>query len=118
MIFKQISSGGDRNFAYLIASGETGEGALIDPSPDVERVMDIVGEEIEIKYVINTHSHFDHSGGNSYFNGDGQNRTVTFINGVGAAGLEDGKTLLLGGLRLEIILTPGHTPDSICIKVE
>ena len=50
MIFKQIESGGDRNYAYLIASEETMEATLIDPSPDPLRVINIVREErVEIK---------------------------------------------------------------------
>ena len=68
MIFKQIESGGDRNYAYLIASEKTKEGALVDPSPDPFMVIKAIKEEdLEIKYVINTHSHFDHSQGNEEF---------------------------------------------------
>ena len=73
MIFKQIESGGDRNYAYLIASEKTKEGALVDPSPDTLMVIKAVEKEgVEIKYVINTHSHFDHSEGNAYFRKAGQ----------------------------------------------
>ena len=120
MIFKQIESGGDRNYAYLIASEETMEAILIDPSPDPLKVINMVREEkVEIKYIINTHSHFDHSGGNDNFKrthmDDGP---VNFINcGVDTAG-RDGETLGLGELILEFIHTPGHTEDSICIKVK
>lgn len=118
MIFKQIKSGGDRNFAYLIVSEKTSEGALIDPSPDVSRVIKEAGEGIEKKYIINTHSHFDHSGGNDYFTGTGHDKPVTFINAGSNTSLKDGEILTIGDLKLETILTPGHTPDSICIKVE
>lgn len=116
MIFKQIDSGGDRNFAYLIASQKTGNGALVDPSPDVEKVMQSVGSNIRIKYVINSHSHYDHSGGNDFFSGMYEKRPVTLINAVNSVIPEDGDIISREDLKLEIIRTPGHTPDSVCIK--
>jgi hydroxyacylglutathione hydrolase len=116
MIFKQINSGGDRNFAYLIASEKTSDGVLVDPSPDVEKVMQSVGDNIRIKYVINSHSHYDHAGGNDFFSGGYEKRPVTFINAGNAVIPEDGDIISPEDLVLEITRTPGHTPDSICIK--
>jgi len=119
MIFKQIESGGDRNYAYLIASEKTLECALVDPSPDPLNVIKVVREEgLEIKYVINTHSHFDHSGGNDKFSGVGRKKPVTFINCGKDSAISEGETVDLGELDLEFIHTPGHTADSICIKVK
>ncbi len=119
MIFKQIESGGDRNYAYLIASEETMEAALVDPSPDPEKVINMVKEErVEIKYIINTHSHYDHSSGNDKFGGAGKGKSITFINCGGDTAINDGENLEIGELILEFIHTPGHTEDSICIKVE
>ena len=119
MIFKQIESGGDRNYAYLISSEKTKEGVLIDPSPDPAKVMKAIEEEgVEIKYIINTHSHYDHSGGNDKFNKTEKGRSINFINCGDAAVVKDGETLELGGLIFEFILTPGHTEDSICIKIK
>lgn len=119
MFFKQIESGGDRNYAYLIACKETKEGALVDPSPDPLKVIKVVNkEEVEIKYIINTHSHFDHSGGNDYFRRIEMGKPVTFINCGEDTKITDGLVLNLGKLILEFIHTPGHTADSICIKVK
>jgi len=119
MIFRQIESGGDRNYAYLIASSETKEGTLADPSPDPLKVMKAVKEEgVEIKYIINTHSHSDHSGGNDYFSKAHNNGPATFINCGWNTEVKDGEVLNLGELCLEFIHTPGHTADSICIRVE
>lgn len=119
MIFKQIESGGDRNYAYLIASEETMEAAIVDPSPDPQKVINMVKEEVvEIKYIINTHSHYDHSAGNDKFGGTKKGRSIIFINCGSDTVIKDGETLELGELILEFIRTPGHTEDSICIKVE
>jgi glyoxylase-like metal-dependent hydrolase (beta-lactamase superfamily II) len=119
MIFKQIESGGDRNYAYLIASEETMEAALVDPSPDPLKVINMVKKEgVEIKYIVNTHSHYDHSAGNDKFGGTEKGKSIIFINCGGDTVIKDGETLELGELILEFIHTPGHTEDSICIKVE
>ena len=119
MIFKQIESGGDRNYAYLAACEKTKEGIIIDPSPDPSPVIKAINEAgVEIKYVINTHSHYDHSQGNDKFLLSGRGRQVTFINCGSVSSAEDGRIFSFGELSLEIIPTPGHTPDSICIKIE
>lgn len=124
MIFKQIESGGDRNYAYLIACQKTRECALVDPSPDPSVVIKAAEEEgaekegLEIKYVINTHFHYDHSQGNDHFRGTWKGKPVTFINCSPGTLIKDGESLSLGELILEFIHTPGHTADSICIKVK
>jgi hydroxyacylglutathione hydrolase len=120
MIFKQIESGGDRNYAYLVACKKTKECALVDPSPDPFMLIKEVKEEgVEIKYIINTHSHFDHSQGNDKFRGVGgvRGKPVIFINCCPGTEVRDGGSLALGDLSLEFMHTPGHTADSICIKV-
>jgi len=127
MIFKQIESGGDRNYAYLVACEKTGKAAIIDPSPDADKVLAAIKEEnsrltginIDIGYVINTHGHYDHSGGNDYFKKNGKDSQIKFLNCRGVKGQiqpEDGMPINIGTVKLEIITSPGHTPDSICIK--
>jgi len=119
MIFKQIESGGDRNYAYIIASEKIKECALVDPSPDPSMVIKAVKEEgLEVRYLINTHSHYDHSQGNDKFRRAGGGKPVTFINCGAGTEIGDGESLSLGDLNLEFMHTPGHTIDSICIKVQ
>jgi glyoxylase-like metal-dependent hydrolase (beta-lactamase superfamily II) len=129
MLFKQIESGGDRNYAYLIACEKTGKAALIDPSPDADKVFAAIKEEnarlaginIDIEYVINTHGHYDHSGGNDYFKKNGKDSHIKFLNCRGVKGQiqpEDRMSISIGIVKLEIMTTPGHTPDSICIKAD
>ena len=118
MIFEQIRSGGDRNFSYLIADDLTKTAAVIDPGnpPGGERAL-LVKYGLTLAYIINTHDHFDHTGGNS----DLANTTGAKIALHESASsprdisLKDSDTLRLGDLILTIIHTPGHTPDSICI---
>ena len=117
MFFKQVKAGGDRNFAYIIASGNIKEVAVIDPSPDASGVLAIIKKEnLKVKYLINTHSHYDHSSGNDDIKKASGNEEITYINCYKNATAGDSRGFNIGDLPLEIILTPGHTPDSICIK--
>ena len=64
MIFEQVRTGGDRNFGYFIADKAGGCAAVIDPSGAPELFSDLLERHhCTLKYVILTHSHFDHTGG-------------------------------------------------------
>ena len=111
MIFEQIKTGGDRNFSYLVGE-KNGQGLVIDPVYDVSLIDNVIGENnIEIKYVVNTHLHGDHTNGNDHYLSKGA-KQIAF--GMGA---EDGMVIELGGVKAKIILTPGHTDDSLCVLI-
>ena len=121
MILKQINAGGDRNFSYIIADEQTGEVAVVDPggNPTNEQAF-LKDKNLKLKYIINTHGHYDHTGGNSILaQVTGAEIAMHEYAGQGCdIGLRDGDVLKLGSLDLHIIHTPGHTNDSICILVE
>ena len=117
MLFEQIRTGGDRTFSYVVADEGSRAAALVDPGYDPERLLDRIRElELELAYVINTHSHYDHTGGNAHVLGHTGAKLAAFESGD--IPLVDGSTLELGELTLRIIWTPGHTYDGICILVE
>jgi len=116
MIFKQINSGGDRNYSYIIGCEETKIAAVADPSPDPSLVLvEANNLGLKIRYVINTHSHPDHTGGNHFIKERTGAELVTFKDGGGDIEVEDGAVLTFGKISCEIIHTPGHTSDSLCI---
>lgn len=113
MIFEQIAVGGDRNFAYLVGDGQTRQAAAIDPGNGPELLVRRAGSlGVEIRFVLNTHGHLDHTGGNLAVQQLTGARLAAFAGGD--MPLRDGDFLRLGELKIETVHTPGHTTDSVC----
>lgn len=117
----QIPVGQMANFTYVIADEDTDEAAVIDPSWDLEKIFDTLKKNgWNAKYVINTHSHFDHVLGNE------QVAKVTGAKIIqhSASQLEkdmtvsDGDTIAVGNTNLRVVHTPGHSKDSICLILD
>jgi len=110
MIFEQIPVGGDRNFAYLIGDEATRQGAVVDPANDPKKVLSRAKRnDLDILYLFNTHGHHDHTSGNVEVLAATGAQVITVRNAP------DGQELALGGVKLRVIHTPGHTTDSLCI---
>ncbi len=122
MIFEFIPGGGD-NLSYLIGDREGGEGCVVDPVDTGLILQYIQRYGINLSYVINTHSHFDHTSGNSKILKSTKAVLAAHamesneISGVGRK-LKDGEELKVGQLNIRIIHTPGHTSGGICLQVE
>ena len=120
MFVKQFLTGGDRNYGYLAADESTKLAAIIDPSYSPKLIYDFAKDNgYKIEYTFITHNHYDHTNGNDIIQklsgirplmlGDKDPKTGTTAS--------DGSEFPLGDLRIEIIHTPGHTSDSICIHI-
>ncbi len=121
MIFFQIPAAVGQNLCYLIGDEETRLAVVIDPSGEVEKILKLADEKnLKIKYIINTHAHSDHTSGNE----DLASRTGAKILMHESArarkdvGLKDGDTIAAGGIKLKVIHTPGHSPESICLLTD
>jgi len=90
---------------YLLKSGR--EIAIIDPGGEPEKILKKI-KEIggEPKYIINTHSHPDHTSAN---------REIERGSGAVILTPKEGQEIKIGDNVLEVISTPGHTKDSICL---
>ena len=119
MHFKQFYLGCLAHASYLI--GSEGQAAVVDPQRDVDQYIDdATKQNLEIKYVIETHLHADFVSGHHEL----AKRTgaeIVFGNKSDATfpyrAVWDGDEIELGKAILRILETPGHTPESISILV-
>jgi glyoxylase-like metal-dependent hydrolase (beta-lactamase superfamily II) len=94
---------------------------LIDPGTDgfvlteIEQLSTGFGK-VAIEQIILTHNHFDHSAGLMAVKNRYGARVLAFIDGPGVDELvPDGRFIKAGDDYLEVIHTPGHSSDSICL---
>jgi glyoxylase-like metal-dependent hydrolase (beta-lactamase superfamily II)/rhodanese-related sulfurtransferase len=121
MIFKQYYLGCLSQASYLIGDEETRTAVVVDPRRDVdEYIADAARNALVIRHVILTHFHADFVAGHLEL----RQRVEATIH-LGARAKADyefhpfanGDVLQFGNVRLEILETPGHTPESISIVV-
>lgn len=122
MVVRQLRVGND-NFSYLIHDPETHLAALVDPGFDASGALRTVKEEgLELKYVINTHHHLDHTASNGRVIRETGARLVA--SNKDGPDLKDGievgdrDQLYLGRTRMRFLNSPGHTPDGLCMITE
>ncbi|MBO5318011.1 MAG: MBL fold metallo-hydrolase [Oscillospiraceae bacterium] len=116
---------------YMVWQEEGNKCILIDPGFDAEQILEQVrsrGKEVEA--VLLTHGHFDHVGGVKDI--AAETGCKVYIHKADLAlpnrltlgtvpcthHYEDGDTLVLAGLTLKVLHTPGHTPGGVCLLCE
>ena len=118
MIFEHIATGGCQS--YLIGCDATCAAALIDPEiSQVDRYLALAARDgLRIRFVIDTHTHADHFSATRQL---AQRLDVpTVMHRASPAPfvdmrVDDGETIVVGKLRLQVLHTPGHTSDSMCL---
>ena len=114
----QIQVGNMQNFTYIVEDEETSEAILIDPSWDlIELEMIIKRNNLKIKYIVNTHHHFDHTQGNEAMT---ESTKAPIIQHEASElkhdiTVKDGDFIEFGNSKLKVLHTPGHSKDSICL---
>src|SRR5262249_61705498 len=107
--------------AALSADERPARAVAVDPRRDVGVYLQEAGERgLRIERVIETHVHADFLSGHLEL-ADRAGAVISYGAGAEAAfpiePLHDGQRLSLGQVTLEILATPGHTPESICVVV-
>ncbi len=131
MLFRQLFDPHLAQYAYLIGCQKTKEALLIDPERDIDRyVAAAAAENLRIVAVTETHIHADYLSGVREF--AAQQGVKAYLSDEGDAdwkygwandeGLDvqlvrDGDTFYVGNIKVEVIHTPGHTPEHICFLI-
>lgn len=141
MIIKELTVGPLATNCFILGCEKTREAVVIDPGDETERILlSLADSTLKLKYIINTHGHFDHVGGNKKMKqatgadilihaldasmlGSISADAATF--GVLVANspppdymLEDGETILFGDITLKVIHTPGHSQGQIALHTD
>lgn len=140
MIFDTLPTGPLDVNCYIVGCEITRKAAVVDPGGDVDRILALLAKHhLQVEWIINTHGHFDHIGGNRQLvektgaelmihHAD---RSLLARGGEHAAAfglstdsspepsreLAHGDILKLGELSFQVIHTPGHSPGGICLLI-
>ncbi len=119
MILEQIGPAVCRS--YIVGCEQTRHVIVVDAlADDVERVLELAARRgLTIDLIVDTHTHADHhSGGRALAARSGAPYALheaTTCAGVDER-LRDGAALEVGRTRVEVLHTPGHTPDSLTLR--
>jgi len=137
LYFKQIEIGPMKNYVYLIGSTETRKAAVVDAAWEIDTILKIAAQDdMEITHALVTHTHPDHVGGG--FAGMEiagatellekckakvvvHKAEAEFIKGLSPSDMiksDNGDKVDVGGLEIELMHTPGHTPGSQCFLID
>jgi len=141
MIQKGLTVGLLEVNCYIIGDEETKEAVVIDPGGDEDEILEVLNyHQLNLKYIIDTHGHFDHVDANQplkeatgaqilihevdahllsqpsaeamFFTGNRFRLSQADIL------LKEGDVISFGKYRLQVLHTPGHTPGSISLLME
>ena len=117
---------------YLLEDEASKTAAVVDPGGDALRILaQAQADGAEIKMILLTHAHFDHTGGVAalckalpgvpvYLHPDDAALLGSEVFpdiGAPTVPYRDGDAVTLGGLTIQVLHTPGHTPGGVCLLV-
>lgn len=121
MLFEQVTTAGCQS--YLVGCAETCAAAVIDPEiSQLDRYVALAARDgLRIRHVIDTHTHADHFSATQQL--ARQLGVPVVMHRASPAPfvdmrLDDGEMVVVGRLRLQVLHTPGHTRDSMCLLAE
>jgi len=138
VIIKSLTVGPIMANCYILGCEKTGAAIVVDPGDDVDKILLILAEaKLKVKYIINTHGHFDHVGGNMklkettgadiLIHADDAPMLNHLQEAAASFGLssdnspapdrllKDGDSISCGSIMLEVLHTPGHSPGGISL---
>jgi len=109
------------NNVFVVRCKQTGDAVLLDAANEHEKLLDLC-RTLGVRKVLETHGHWDHIQAVPAVRDAGYDVGVTAADASMLPSydfvLEDGSVIEVGRLRLHTIATPGHTPGSMCFRLE
>ncbi|MCP4688891.1 MAG: MBL fold metallo-hydrolase [Desulfobacterales bacterium] len=141
MIIKRLTVGPIQANCFILGCEETGVAAVIDPGDEADRIlMTLAEDKLTVKYIIDTHGHFDHVGANKRMKeATGAEILIHPLDApmlsqlsasAGAWGMsaedspepdrtiDEGDEITFGNITLKVIHTPGHTLGGISLYTD
>lgn len=115
--------------SYLVGCAATGEALVVDANRDVEQYIRAAERQgLRITHVTETHIHADYvsgsrelaqrTGAQLYLSDEGdENWKYAFAEEAGAILVYHGDSFMVGNVRVEVVHTPGHTPEHISFLI-
>ena len=129
MFFKRLYDTKLAQASYLVGCQQTGEALVVDPNRDIEQYMTAAeAEGLRITHVTETHIHADfvsgarelaaRTGAELLLSDEGTAEwKYAFAAQSGARLLKDGDTFSVGNVRIDVLHTPGHTPEHLSFLI-
>lgn len=109
------------NNVFVLRCRATGESVLIDAANEHEKLLELC-RRLDVRKVLETHGHWDHIQAVPAVRDAGYEVGITAEDSTELDSydfvLEDDSVIDVGRLRLHTLFTPGHTPGSMCFRVE
>jgi len=109
------------NNVFVLRCKQTGESVLIDAANEHEKLLELC-TALNVRRVLETHGHWDHIQAVPAIRDAGYEVGITSADSSMLDSyhfvLEHDTVVEVGQLKLHTILTPGHTPGSMCFRIE
>ena len=111
------------NYAYIISDNNSKIVGVVDPSESSPIISFLNKKNLKLSYILNTHHHFDHIGGNTELKKLYNAKVVGFVGdkhripGIDIT-LKDNEAWSFGNSPVKILHIPGHTSGHICFFFE
>ena len=107
------------NYSYLIIDETNNDACVVDPSEAKPIINFLENKDIKLKYILNTHHHFDHIGGNKELKKKYKSIVIGYKNDAHRIPeidilVEDGQIWKKDNFEAKIFHIPGHTSGHIC----